>query len=315
MSKKKKKKKNAGPPQALIRLSQVMIVKNEEKNIEQALRWARGTAFEQIVVDTGSTDRTVEIATKMGAKVFHFEWVNDFSAAKNYAIEQASGNWIAFLDADEYFSAVNAKKMMIFLKRIMNDPGMRENYLVMNCDWVNVDEEGNRMSVQDQERIFRNLPNVRYVGTIHERLDVPKENIVIVDEIEIIHTGYSETALKETNKAARNVELLRIELAKAPDNLDVKAYLADSLKMSEHENDQLEADSLFKEVIENGDKVIPDLLKKAYMHYIKKLMGDPGKIGECKALCEQACKAVPDDPDLEKVLAEVRADSLAAALP
>ena len=83
---------NIDSTQSSVRLSQCMIVKNEEKNIEKALSWAKGTAFEQIVVDTGSTDRTVELAEKMGAKVYHFEWINDFSAAKNFAIEQASGD-------------------------------------------------------------------------------------------------------------------------------------------------------------------------------------------------------------------------------
>ena len=92
-----------------VRLSQCMIVKNEEKNIEKALSWAKGYAFEQIVVDTGSTDRTIEIAERMGAKVFHFKWIDDFSAAKNYALDQASGDWIAFLDADEYMSAEHAR--------------------------------------------------------------------------------------------------------------------------------------------------------------------------------------------------------------
>ena len=65
-----------------MRLSQCMIVKNEECNIERALRWGKGVVWEQIVVDTGSTDRTVELAEKMGAKVFYFEWQDDFSAAK-----------------------------------------------------------------------------------------------------------------------------------------------------------------------------------------------------------------------------------------
>ena len=81
-----------------MRLSQCMIVKNEERNIERALRWGKGVVWEQIVVDTGSTDRTVELAEKMGAKVFYFEWQDDFSAAKNFAISKASGDWIAFLD-------------------------------------------------------------------------------------------------------------------------------------------------------------------------------------------------------------------------
>ena len=101
-------------------LSQCMIVKNEEKHIRRALSWAAGIAKEQIVVDTGSTDRTVEIARSMGAKVFHFPWEDDFSSAKNYAIRQASGSWIAFLDADEYLDADDAKKAAGDLKEIVS---------------------------------------------------------------------------------------------------------------------------------------------------------------------------------------------------
>jgi len=306
MSKKKTKKKNAGPPQALVRLSQVMIVKNEEKNIEKALSWGKRIAIEQIVVDTGSTDRTIEIAERMGAKVVHFDWVDDFSKAKNFAIEQATGNWIAFLDADEYFTEIDTKKLIIFLKRIMSDPVMKANYHVLNCDWTNVDEEGNRIGTQDQERIFRNLPSVRYIGRIHERLDVEKENIVEVDEIEIIHTGYSETALLETGKAARNVKLLRMDLEERPGDLNVKSYLADSLKMSDDPKDQKEADTLFKEVIDSGQAVIPDLLKKAYLHYIKKIIDDADKKAECLELCNNACTAVPNDPDLLGIYQQVK---------
>ena len=71
-----------------------MIVKNEEKNIRRALSWGR-ISCEQIVVDTGSSDRTVEIARKWGQRYFSFPWINDFAAAKNFAIDQAKGDWIA----------------------------------------------------------------------------------------------------------------------------------------------------------------------------------------------------------------------------
>ena len=77
-----------------LRISQCMIVKNEEKNIEKALSWGKGIVAEQIVVDTGSTDRTVEIAKAMGAQVYYFQWIDDFAAAKNFAIEKARYEWM-----------------------------------------------------------------------------------------------------------------------------------------------------------------------------------------------------------------------------
>ena len=100
-----------------LRLSQCMIVKNEEENIERALSWGKGIMWEQIVVDTGSTDQTVDIAKRMGAKIYHFDWIDDFAAAKNFAIEQASGDWIVFLDADEYMLQEDMYKLPDMIKK------------------------------------------------------------------------------------------------------------------------------------------------------------------------------------------------------
>ena len=83
-----------------MRVSQCMIVKNEEANIERALSWGKGFVWEQIVVDTGSTDQTVDIAKSMGACVYDLEWADDFAAARNFAMSLAKGDWIALLDAE-----------------------------------------------------------------------------------------------------------------------------------------------------------------------------------------------------------------------
>ena len=99
-----------------MRISQCMIVKNEEKNIERALSWGKSLMWEQIVVDTGSTDRTVELAQKLGAQVYHFPWIDDFAAAKNYAIEQAQGEWIAFLDADDVWFPNKLERELAFMR-------------------------------------------------------------------------------------------------------------------------------------------------------------------------------------------------------
>ena len=79
------------------------IVKNEEANIARSIDSIKAVCDEIIVVDTGSDDRTVEIATAKGAKVLRFRWVNDFSKARNYAMSLARGDIIIFLDADEWF--------------------------------------------------------------------------------------------------------------------------------------------------------------------------------------------------------------------
>ena len=299
MAQKKSKKKKPQPAQPLVRLSQVMIVKNEEKNIETALGWAKGIAFEQIVVDTGSTDRTVELAEKMGAKICHFEWVNDFSAAKNFAIEQASGNWIAFLDADEYFSKEDAKKMMGHIKKIQADPIRRANWFVLHCPWLQMDDAGNTAAVNEQGRVFRNLPSIRYVGRIHESLSVSQENTVLADDIAIVHTGYTEAAYTETQKLDRNIKLLREELKARPDDLNMKGYLADSLKSKGDKESLAETGALFREILADGAEVLPALRKRAYMFLMTLPEESEKDLAEREGMSLAAQKEFPGDIDFE----------------
>jgi len=306
MSKKKTKKKNAGPPKPMIQLSQCMIVKNEEKNIEKALGWAKGVAFEQIVVDTGSTDRTVELAEKMGATVYHFEWINDFGAAKNFAIEQAKGNWIAFLDADEYFTHEDAKKLMTTLKKIHSEPQLREQFLGLNTPWVHLDDEGNVFGVDEQVRMFRNVPSVRYIGKIHERLSLETINVIRDEDISIMHTGYARSAYAETGKAQRNVDLLRVEQAQKPDDLDIKVYLADSLRGKAREDGPVdglvsdeEARQLYAEVAASDGIVDPMLGKKAHMFTVNWAVQFGAPVQVCEELCARALRKFPSDLDFE----------------
>jgi len=301
--KKKSKKKQPRPQQPSVRLSQCMIVKNEEKNIERALGWAKGIAFEQIVVDTGSTDRTVEIAEKLGAKVFHFEWINDFSAAKNFAIEQASGNWIAFLDADEYFSPKDAAKLLPFFKHIQSDPKLRNTWLVIQCPLLHIDETGKTTSIVAHERLFRNLPSIRYVGKIHEKLNIHVDNTVYGEDIAIIHTGYSRTAYRETNKAQRNIDILKAAISDDPGDINLRGYLAEALTVKAEMDGSIESvlpeiDDLFKEVINTDSKVLSQMRKGAYIHFIKQYVIDSTKYEECEEMCGKALEIFPDDSDI-----------------
>ncbi len=93
-----------------------IIAKNEEKNIERCLSSIQHFDCEIIVVDTGSTDRTKEIAQKYGAKVYDFEWINDFSAARNFSISKASYDWILVLDCDEWTEESDPEEF-VFLAR------------------------------------------------------------------------------------------------------------------------------------------------------------------------------------------------------
>ena len=299
---KKKNKKRSGPPQALVRLSQVMIVKNEERNIEKALSWAKGIAFEQIVVDTGSTDGTVELAKKLGARVEYFEWINDFGAAKNYAIEQASGNWIAFLDADEYFNPPDVKKLMQILKFIQSNPEERAKWDVINCPWANVNEEGKVYSVYEQERIFKNIPSIRYVGRIHEYLSTSVERIYRAADISIVHTGYTDTSLAETQKAQRNIDLLRIEQKERPDDGNVMRYLADAIKALGGEDNYTEAMKLYEQALIPEHNAAPGMRRDSYESLMQLYLHKKVDLDKTEALCRAGLDEFNGDMDFEYYL-------------
>lgn len=208
------------------RISQCMIVKNEERNIEKALSWGKGVVSEQIVVDTGSTDRTVEIAESMGAKIYHFEWIDDFAAAKNFAISKARYEWIALLDADEYFSEEDAKKVLYYVRKLQD-----KKYDAILSSWVHLDDAGNVTAVGTQSRVFRNRPGVGYIGRIHEYImstDGSEFHFVdAVNELSIYHTGYGKIGHEQKVSSGRNIRIIQKELEENPDSHRMLGYLGD----------------------------------------------------------------------------------------
>ena len=197
-----------------ISVSACVIVKNEEKHIERWLANVRRIADEIIVVDTGSTDRTVELAETGGAKVYFFEWIHDFSAAKNYALDQAHGDWIIFLDADEYFTEDALKR----LPQVLQEVHPQRKIVGLISPFLNIDEadHGRVIDQAYQMRIFRRSRTLRYVGSVHEMIrnmamESGKREYQMTD-LMFIHTGYSILTQAEKNK--RNLELLLQERAR-----------------------------------------------------------------------------------------------------
>lgn len=208
-----------------MKISQAMIVKNEEKNIERALSWGKGVVSEQIVVDTGSTDRTVEIAKKMGATVYFFPWQDDFSLAKNFAISKCRYPWIAMLDADESFSEQDAKKMKDYIALVEKDPKVHG----LRTAIADIDPNGQVVSLDSTVRLFRNREDIRYRRAIHEQLcltngeDFRPANCG--NNLTVLHTGYQAEALSKKLKENRNINLLQKELEKNPEEFDLYVYL------------------------------------------------------------------------------------------
>lgn len=192
-----------------MKISACVITKNEEKNIVKWLDCMKEIADEIIVVDTGSKDNTVETAKKYDAKVYEIKWENDFSAAKNYAIDRASGDWIIFLDADEYFT----KRSLIHIKKYILE-AMTKKMDGIICKIVNVNEDDNNRILSSfyNLRIFRNHKNLRYKNKIHEMISKKgKLNLLqVINDLEIYHTGYSEHIIKK--KLQRNLDLINEEI-------------------------------------------------------------------------------------------------------
>ncbi len=207
------------------RISQCLIVKNEEKNIEKALGWGRSIMWEQIVVDTGSDDKTVEIAAGLGAKLYYFSWINDFAAAKNYAISQAQGEWIVFCDADEYMTADDAGKLYQIIEQV------GDKYDAISTEWLQLGTDGEVNLVGTQVRIFRNLPGLGYRRRIHEQLGFadghPMHVGDAVGQIAIYHTGYAGEAFEKKNIDKRNLKLIELELGEHPDDYEMAGYMGD----------------------------------------------------------------------------------------
>lgn len=190
-----------------MKISACVIVKNEAKNIASWLANMRQIADEIIVVDTGSTDSTLDILEEAGIKPYHFAWCNDFAAAKNYAIQQATGDWIVFLDADEYF---DAKSVQCFRSEMARYHRNKKIGAIM-CQLVNIDTD-NRNKIIDtmiQVRIFRNSSDICYKNPVHEQL-VTKPGKYIMQKnfaLQIMHTGYSASIVRA--KAARDLPILQ----------------------------------------------------------------------------------------------------------
>ena len=209
-----------------MKITACVIVKNEEKNLPRWLDCMKKLTRDMVVVDTGSEDNTVEIAEKGGAKVFHFPWVGDFAKAKNFAIDHAKGDWILFLDADEYFTDEGCRTVLELLRKY---DSVREVIGLMTL-WVNLDaDRGYRyINTGYQIRIFRNKPFLRYHGAVHEVLKSGAPyptRMQFVKELSIYHTGYSEHIIHQ--KLQRNLEILLAEQKRRGHQPSDDYYLAE----------------------------------------------------------------------------------------
>lgn len=186
-------------------LSVCMIVKNEEEVLERCLQSIHGIADEIIIVDTGSTDNTKQIATKYTDKFYEIKWENDFSKARNYAASKSSGEWILVIDADEY---VDRESFNEFKKQLSLNPPVEEINAVQIVNFVG--EEANNTTLNHHTRLYRNNGLIEFNRPIHEVLQYKDKETTVVGyvDLQIYHSGYMKQIVKEKQKNDRNLSLL-----------------------------------------------------------------------------------------------------------
>ena len=183
-----------------------MILRNEEANLDRSLGPVAESFDEVVVVDTGSSDRTPEMARSYGARVIEIEWPDDFAAARNVSIRAATGDWIMWLDGDNHVSPEGVRELRLSL-----EPGREA---ILWCTEVVV-PDGERLI---QKRVFPRRPEVYFEGRVHEQLVHPADYRSVLTPVEIEHWGYADKA-QARDKGRRNLRLLEEMAAGQPDDL------------------------------------------------------------------------------------------------
>lgn len=209
-----------------MKLSACMIAKNEERCIARCINSYRKAVDEIIVIDTGSTDGTREIAKKLGAQVFDFPWQDDFALAKNQALAKATGDWALLLDADEYFEKNGAQKLRAFLEKIDMDPAVD----AVRIRQYNLNPEGGAEAYTPVVRAVRCRPGIRFKGAIHEYLQKDGAPLQAAQappgQITLLHDGYAGALSRA--KAQRNTAILKKMIAGGDDDPMLLFYLGQS---------------------------------------------------------------------------------------
>ncbi len=207
------------------KLSLCMIVRNEAMNLRDCIGPMIPVADEIIVVDTGSTDNTKEIAMELGAKVFDFPWCDDFSAARNESIRQAAGDYIMWLDADDRVDETEVRKIELLKKSFPRKKDEAYDAIVTSQSPI----EGKTHFYQ--MRIFPRVKGGLFEGRVHEQVVYNLQRLGIQRipmEIRIRHSGYGDFKTIQ-QKSERNLSILRKELEANPENLLLHFYAGRTL--------------------------------------------------------------------------------------
>lgn len=228
----------------------VMIVKNEELKIERCIVSVKDLVDKIIIIDTGSTDKTKEVALKLGAIVYDYKWDDNFSNARNYGLKKSDSDWNLILDADEFITKFDK----ISIKKFMNN----NKKIIGRIKIVNLFEKNEEIK-KSTLYLSRLAPKgVYFEGAIHEQLDqtIPRKII----DIEITHDGYLKM-----DKFDRNIKLILDDLSKNNDDAYMNYQAAKTYYLNGNYD---QADLYFKKFYNNFDINKDMFFKEAIVLYL-----------------------------------------------
>jgi FkbM family methyltransferase len=201
-----------------IELSACIIGRDNARTIRACLESIRPWVDEIIFVDTGSKDETPGIAEQLGACVFHFEWCDSFSAARNESLRHARGKWVFWMDTDDTVDPENGSQLRPLIRRAT--PDVLGYTVSVRCPERGTDGAGDYTDVT-HVKLFRNLPELRFERRIHEQIipAIRRQNGEIVGTpLFVVHSGYDTSPEGQKRKLDRDLRLLHKELEEEPEH-------------------------------------------------------------------------------------------------
>lgn len=196
------------------KVSLCMIVKDEEEYLPRCLSSIKDIVDEIIIVDTGSTDKTVEIAQNYGAQIYYFKWNNNFSEARNESLKYATKDWILILDADDELHEEDREEFKILLDSQLDEKAI---YYFETLSYYGDSIDKGDIAININPRLFRNNRGIHYKGEIHNQLVFTKgEYNAIYDSIKIHHYGYLNKRIISKDKRNRNISILKEQVKDNP---------------------------------------------------------------------------------------------------
>ena len=299
-------------PAKSLTLSLCMIVKDEEEMLPGCLEPLRGVVDEMIVVDTGSTDRTVEIAESFGARVVHFPWNGSFADARNASIEAATGDWVIYLDADEHMEPADARGLRGLLGRTW-----REGFYLVETNYTGGAEAGSAVTHMAL-RIWRRRPQYRFSGRIHEQkthtMPIYLPERFEATRIRVRHYGYLNQRIASKDKSRRNIQLLEQEAQESRTPFTDYNLGSEYLVLGEHAEARMHFDRAWDALREQGLQSVgyaPLLVAR-----VARARREVGDYDGAMAAVDEGLEQFPDHTDLvleATVTARSRGDLVGAA--